>query len=378
MGAPDDISLEDLACELLAVAPGLSGARLDRVEHLAGDASGRRYFRLHLGSAPVPSVILLLPLAVAGPVAAGGDGRTQDATLVETTRYFSANGVRVPRLLLDARPAGALLLEDAGDVALRRFTLQPVDERAQRVATGLGPDPARVLFERAADLIAAIQACPPAPDCVAFQRSLGFEQYRTEAQRFVDFFLRPRGVNEGVALAVSWAVDQLAETVACHPRVLVHRDFMAWNLHVLEGGELVVLDHQDALLASHAYDLASLLNDRDVDFALGAELSADLGGYFVRRRRPGAGFERHYLEALLQRSLRLAGQFNLLSQRTGRDVYAGWVPGCLARIGRTLARMPGWEDLLDILAGSVPEIRQGADRPWERPEQVHPGHAARL
>src|SRR5882672_2111160 len=45
------------------------------------------------------------------------------------------------------------------------------------------------------------------------------------------------------------------------PVPIVHRDFMAWNLHVRDG-RLHLIDFQDALLGPDAYDLAALLTDR--------------------------------------------------------------------------------------------------------------------
>ncbi|NLF25880.1 MAG: hypothetical protein GX589_09530, partial [Deltaproteobacteria bacterium] len=83
--------------------------------------------------------------------------------------------------------------------------------------------------------------------------------------------------------------------------------------------------------------------------------------------RDTAGFDRcfgrHYLEALLQRSFRLVGQFCLLSQNAGLPIYRNWVPGCLRRIGQVLAMMPEKRSLLKVLCRALPEVESGAKAP---------------
>jgi hypothetical protein len=300
-----------------------------------------------------------------GPVAAGGEGLNQDDTFVNLATFFRDASVPVPAVLCDARPEGSLLVEDMGDVALWHFAFDRPSAVGERIRQTLGPDATLVLYRRAADLIARIQACRPSPGCLAFTRHMAYEQYRAEAGRFVEHYLRPRGLDEASLSTVASALDRLCLAVAAHPRVLMHRDFMPWNIHVDPDGALGVLDFQDALLGSHAYDLVSLVHDRDADFALGDERCRAVVRHFRDRLDPGADFGLHCREALLQRYLRLAGQFHLLTARTGRPCYEGWVPGCLRRVGRTLPGTEGYGDLLDVLRRHVPEVARAAEEPWD-------------
>ena len=163
---------------------------------------------------------------------------------------------------------------------------------------------------------------------------------------------------------VGAAIDRLSRAVADHPRTLMHRDFMPWNVHFREGGRIAVIDFQDALVGSHAYDLVSLLHDRDTDFALGWPACRAVVEHFRLGRGLPPSFWNHYREALLQRYMRLAGQFRLLARDRGRPVYEGWVPGCLRRIGKALAGFPGYEEALRVLTEAIPEIAEGAGEPW--------------
>ena len=56
----------------------------------------------------------------------------------------------------------------------------------------------------------------------------------------------------------------MVEELASEPRVLCHRDYHSRNLMV-HGGQLYVIDFQDARMGPDTYDLASLLRDSYVD-----------------------------------------------------------------------------------------------------------------
>src|SRR5207247_2032809 len=75
------------------------------------------------------------------------------------------------------------------------------------------------------------------------------------------------------------ALAPLAEPFEQRAPVLVHRDFMAWNLHV-QDGRLRLLDFQDALLGPDAYDLAALLTDRTTGTLVAPDLERELIAHF--------------------------------------------------------------------------------------------------
>ena len=354
----------ELATSLVKKADELSGGAIDRIEHLSGDGSGRRYFRCHLHHSSVQSVILVILSHEHGPVTHGGEDLNQDDTFVNLSAFFTKSKIAVPRVISDGRLEGALLVQDVGDIALWRFAFGDLDENGLKLAASLGSEATLQLYKKAVNVIADIQQCSPAEDCVAFSRYMGAEEYKIESRRFIDHYLVPRNVSKGNLLLVEEMIEDLCNSVAEHPRVLMHRDFMPWNIHVTNKGDIAVLDFQDAIVGSYVYDVISLVHDRDADFALGDENCANIVKYFKESFSLGEGFYRHYGEALLQRYLRLAGQFHLLTKKTGRPIYESWVPGCLRRVGRTLATMKRYEHSLDVLKKIVPEIAQGAEEPW--------------
>jgi aminoglycoside/choline kinase family phosphotransferase len=115
--------------------------------------------------------------------------------------------------------------------------------------------------------------------------------------------------------------------------VLCLRDYHAGNLIWLPErpgpARVGLLDFQDGLLGSPAYDLVSLLQDarRDVSPALE---QAMLGRYIAAaKQRPGFDADRFRLAyAILgaQRNAKIVGIFTRLSRRDGKPVYLRHLP----------------------------------------------------
>jgi aminoglycoside/choline kinase family phosphotransferase len=228
-------------------------ARITRAEPLHGDASTRRYVRLHLAGAPPASAVAML--LGEGRFAPGSDelggGASAELPFVNVGRWLAAHDFPVPELYADrAREDGLLLLEDVGDVSLWQ---------------AVQADPGRTgrLFVAAVDLLARLQvagARHPDASCVAFGRRFDAALARAELVHFVEHGIETR---HRTALADAERATLLAELASLEqpfadgPFVLSHRDYMAWNIHV-QDGRLRLIDFQDALLAPDAFDLAQL------------------------------------------------------------------------------------------------------------------------
>jgi N-acetylmuramate 1-kinase len=356
--------LQKFAKELLAITPGFSQSALKNIVHICGDASGRRYFRLHLTDSETPTLILMLLNHSAGPPSHAGGSITQDDTFVELSTFFRSQNINVPPIYLDMRTRAALLVGDMGDNAIWQFAFNKLSPSGQTIKDSLGKDAPLILFKKAVDVLADIQACRHAEECIAFKRYMSFEEYRVEAERFVSHFLMLKNFPESEIQIFQSKFDELCETIAGHPQVLMHRDYMPWNIHISQAGEICVLDFQDALRGSSAYDLAALINDRDIDFALGKEYYQSIVNYYRNKLDSSEEFNIRFHEAILQRYFRLAGQFEILSEKFSKEFYRTWIPGCLKRLGRSLAVLKDYSDLLEILASRVPEVKEGSADPW--------------
>jgi aminoglycoside/choline kinase family phosphotransferase len=364
--------IERLARELLGGSSLFSRSTLARVQALAGDASSRRYHRLYLSDSPVSTAILMILNQAQGPVGGGRGNKTQDDTFVELAEFFAHHGIMVPEIYSDARPTGALLVEDVGDTALWHFARDELGEAGQKIKDYLGEDALRVLYERAIDVIKQIQSIEPEPLSVAFQRYVGFEQYRREVDEFCESYAKPKGIRSSALSVVEAFFDDLCESLSSHPRTLSHFDFMSHNIYVTSEGGLRIIDFQDACTVSPVRDIVSLINDRDIDVSLGKSLHRQVLEYYMKEMGTGEGFQEQYNECLLHWDLRVAGRFIYLSEKKRAERYREWVPGTLRRIGRTLFRvehsMRKVDDVITILSGLSDEIREGLEDPWPLPQ----------
>lgn len=313
-----------------------------KISPITPDASLRRYYRLKF---PKPIDNLLLPKrgvthaavamvfdSIAGAEVGGGVKINTDEACVKLTPFFLEHGVRVPNLYFDARDVGVLIIEDLGDTPL--ISVLSSDEDRPRADNS-----AEALYKQAIDQISCIQQIPIENSFFPFQRELSREVYLSEMQEFSEFFLAAYPLTSDQLDLVERTFHRIAEELTNLPRVLVHRDFHSWNLLVDQAGELRVIDFQDALMGTRSYDLVALLNDRDTDAALGAELYAKLLRYFADRTARGTDFPREYDRVLLQRDLKVVGRFSKLVNVRKLENYRRWIPGTLRRVFSSLERI---------------------------------------
>src|SRR5204863_247112 len=267
---PDAIPHEALARAVRAAFG--AGARIVASERLFGDASSRRYVRLRLadGGAP-PTVVAMLLGADRFPLGSdelGERAASDELPFVSVARYLAARGFPVPIIHRDAAASDSLLLlEDVGDTTLW-------------AAASAHPADVRPLFAAAVDLLAAFQvagARHPDPSCLAFRRRFDGRLARWELEHFSEHGIETRhgrGLAADQRAGLLAALDPLARPFEQGAPVLVHRDFMAWNLHVRDG-RLHLIDFQHALLGPDAYDLPALLTHHTTGTLVTAALEAE-------------------------------------------------------------------------------------------------------
>ena len=309
-----------------------SGWEGAEIRPLAGDASFRRYFRVHkegetavLMDAPPEHEDIGPFLSIAG--------------------HLLDRGFLPPRPLAINRETGLLLLEDFGD---------------ERVGPVLMREPSREreIYESAVDTLAKL-AAEPAPEDIppydeqAMTREVALlpEWYAPALSLEVD--------QEGYhsAWRQSWQ-DVLAE-VERRP-VLVLRDYHADNLMVLPGRrELGLLDFQDALAGHPAYDLVSLLQDARRD------VSPLLEEAMIERYVGAAGvedterFRAHYEVLGAQRNTKILGIFTRLWKRDGKSHYLPLQPRVWGYLERNLAH-PALAPVREWFDRNLPQEKRAA------------------
>jgi N-acetylmuramate 1-kinase len=226
--------------------------------------------------------------------------------------------------------------------------------------------PIEARYEVAADLLAALHR-EPAQDLLLVEPGVGYslphydmEALLIEVELLVDWYLpkleaRVSDTKRDVYLSL-WR-DALLPVVAAEP-TWVLRDFHSPNLLWLpqrEGlGHIGLLDFQDAVMGSPAYDLASLLQDARVDVPELMEIA--LLSRYTRARLnadrtfDAPAFARAYATMAAQRASKILGIFARLERRDGKPQYLRHLPRVWAYLQRSLAHpalapLNGWYKL---------------------------------
>ena len=302
-----------------------------RLEALPMDASRRCYFRL-----PQAGLLLMDSPPAFEPI----------VPFLTLALHLRELGLSAPHVLASDHAAGLALIEDFGQATYTRL-----------LAMGYAEQP---LYELAVDALVHLHKAPCA---LAVQvPAYDLEPLLAEAVLFIDWYA-PLLVDKATAQALRAPYlalcAQLAEAAASRREALVLRDFHVDNLMRLDGQEGVracgLLDFQDALIGSHAYDLMSLLEDarRDVPDALRDHL---LTRYLGQRPDIDAKqFNADYSVLAALRHAKIAGIFVRLAQRDGKQHYLAHLPRVIGQLDRALhtpallplreffdRHLPGW------------------------------------
>ncbi len=314
-------------------------ARQSKVVALTGDASTRRYFRVI--PADGPSIVLALH-----------EGAIDFASLpfVSVARLLSRMPLPVPAVLGHADTLGILALEDLGDVTLQSHlgagTLTEHEKLYRQAVAFID-----VLQKRGQELLTPADG----PSQLVFD----VDKLTWEMDFFVKHFVEGyRGAvlsaPERAALSREWA--HLVDELAAEPRVLCHRDYHSRNLMV-HGGQLYVIDFQDARMGPDTYDLASLLRDSYVDIT-DSELDGFLAYFLaIRGNVDGVEFRRRFDVMAVQRNLKALGTFGYQAAARGNPIYIQYIPRTLKYVRDNFDRHTRFGRLREILATHVDELR---------------------
>jgi hypothetical protein len=374
------MTTRDQCIETFLAACGFAGARR---APLAGDASARRYERIRLG---MRTAVLMDAPPEPGEAASSGTGRVKAAgysaaarlavdcrPFVALARHLIARGFSAPEVYGEDFAQGLLLLEDLGDDLFVRLL-----ERADRKRE-------EILYRTAVDLLLALHAAPP-PVSLSLSGAESYEPraydgavYQVEADLLIEWFLPAalgRALTEAERDGYHGAWQQALALAEGMPPVLALRDYHAGNLMWLAAREGVkrvgLLDFQDGLIGSPAYDLVSLLQDARRDVS--QELEEAMLARYVAGARGRQGFEeslfrRAYAVLGAQRNAKIVGIFTRLSRRDGKTGYLGYLP----RVWRYLSADLAHEELAPLRAWFARMVPEEARKRAPLPDQ--PGFA---
>tara|TARA_B100000315_G_scaffold113202_2_gene103808 strand:- start:1961 stop:2974 length:1014 start_codon:yes stop_codon:yes gene_type:complete len=325
--------------EAFLTAAGWAGARRSL---LAGDASFRRYERIErdgeravLMDAPPPEE----------------DVRP----FINITTHLRELEFSAPAVFAEDVEAGLLLLEDLGDGTFTQALAAGVDEE--------------VLYQSAVDVLVDLHRRPVVSAVPNDVEPYDENKLLGEAALLTEWYL-PGILGDEISdltkneYLTVWR--KVLPDIAASGETLVLRDFHADNLMWLPDRDGVarcgLLDYQDAVVGSPAYDLMSLLEDarRDLMPGLAARL---LDGYFAALpdMDPDA-FKKAYVILAAQRHCKVIGIFSRLAMRDGKYDYLVHIP----RVWKMLEQAcntPELAALKDWLDNHIPADKRTSPTP---------------
>ncbi len=351
-------------CATLSAAPGLRtrlnrygeiraflkivgwGGADARLSYLQGDASARKYARLH-GAGGHRAILMDSPAAGDGPPIRDGRPYSRIAHLAEDVRAFVAianalrdRGFSAPEILAHDLDCGLLVIEDFGDAVF-------VADAARR---GVDVN----LWARAVDALIALRAAPPPPSLPLpggasyALPALDAGVLEIETALLIDWywpalFGEPAAQSVRQAYETAWATALNAALTDISSWML--RDYHSPNLIALQSRaapmDVGIIDFQDALRGPAAFDLVSLLQDARVTVA--PEIAAELLERYianVRAREPAFDEEQfrfEYAALGAQRNTKILGIFARLAKRDGKRQYLAHLPRIWGYLARDLA-----------------------------------------
>lgn len=204
------------------------------VKPLAGDASFRRYFRVHL---PNDSTYIAMD---APP------DKEDCKAFIAIANILAKQGLKVPKIIAQDLAQGFLLLSDLGDdLYFKKLNSETADR----------------LYKNAIEQLIILQHIQPT---ASWQYPLFQPLITEELARFREWYLLKHlnlTLTQSEELLLAKTFEQLANIAQQQPHLCVHRDYHSRNLLVLPNNGVGILDFQDAVWGPATYDLVSLIRD---------------------------------------------------------------------------------------------------------------------
>jgi len=279
------------------------------VRALAGDASFRRYFRVHTEDGTW--VLMDAP-----------PEKEDCSPFLRIRAWFESVKLRVPNLIAVDQALGFLLLEDFADDTWAAYLQKEGD---------VAP-----LFQDALRQLHVLQAAP-LPQQTDFKLpNFDVARMQRECDLYLDWYLpKELAYSPSESERASFHAALLPYLQRLHglPQAAVHLDYHCRNLMLPKGGlPLGIIDFQDAVLGPITYDLASLLYDCYQDYP--ESLRREWSEYFFSALPPvsGAyfnGFDDWHETLRLtafQRHIKAIGIFARLAHRDGKQSFLDEIP----------------------------------------------------
>ena len=274
-----------------------------KCEFLSGDASFRSYQRVTMGD---KKAVLMDAPPEKEPL----------PPFILMAEYLTNNGYSAPKIIARDIETGFLLLEDLGDDLFSQWLNASPTHEAK-------------LYMEATNFLIDLHHKTEQPNTIA---EYNIDLLLEEVVLFIDWYcVATLGKERAAELRPEYIAlwRELFERAPWLPNVVVLRDFHADNLLWLPEREEIakvgLLDFQDAVMGSPAYDLLSLVEDarRDVQ----PETAMTIINHYIQQMQWDAdSFMACYAMLAAQRNSKIVGIFTRLAMRDNKHDYLNLLP----------------------------------------------------
>ena len=315
---------------------------------LQGDASDRKYYRVTFQagvSGQQQDSMILMQLQAPLP---GGEN---DFTRI--LKFLRTLEIPVPELFHCDSENGLLFLEDCGPSTLEDWIRDHPEDREE-------------YYKQAVDLLARLHHCATkniTADCPAFYLHFDVEKLMWELDFMMEHYvkgLQQSHLNDLETSEIRGHFLFLCQTLSEQEPVFTHRDFHSRNLMV-QNGNLIVLDFQDARMGLCQYDLVSLMKDSYVYLDDGfrndmIERYIQLKEKLEERSIDHQEFHRIFAWMSIQRNLKAVGTFAFQAVVKGNRRYLEYIPETLTYVQKTLEMRPELQEMRKTLVKYLPGL----------------------
>ena len=272
----------------------------DKIVFLAGDASNRKYFRLHNKNS-------------CDVVMYDNSKDNSIENFINKTRILEKFKLRVPRIYKKFISDGILIIEDFGDNKYSKILNKKNEEE---------------LYLLAIDSLIHLHDLKDNFDLEFYDKKKLF----SEVSLFFKWFLplNKKSINSKEKKTILNYLDQLFDILNGSKNVLVHRDYHVDNLFYLVNQEGTKkcgwIDYQDALIGPAVYDLMSLLEDARRKISI--NLKNKLINYYIKKAKIKQKdlFHLTFKIMAIQRHLKVLGVFSRLCTQDNMPQYKIHLP----------------------------------------------------
>ena len=278
-----------------------------KISEIKGDASFRKYFRIYLKS---KSYIL---------ASAEQEKKSNILNYVLINKFLNKEGISAPKVIDYDYKNGLALLEDFGD----KTYLQLIKKSKNKFS----------IYQSLIKYLIKLQRINFKTNIFRFKK-YNFRLLKKELDLFFIWYL-PHIIkikNNSQLKKLRKLLLSILKNNFIKNNYFVHRDFHVSNMMEYSDGsqnKIGIIDTQDALIGSRAYDVLSLIDD--VRIKTSPDLKQRLLNYYLLLAKKEKNFnikqfKKEFSILSVQRAMKIIGIFSRLFKRDKKGIYLKLIP----------------------------------------------------